>query len=451
MPNELVQAAEVVLPCHDLAATLPFLTDVLGFDLDLISPADDPSVAVVSGYGIRLRLEPGEDDAAGTIRLRCADPAAVAGGRRELVAPNGTRFELVEDVRELVLPALQPTFVVTRPADDPSPAVGRAGMRYRDLIPDRQGGRFIASLISIPEGGPVPDYVHFHRIRYQMIYCRRGWVRVVYEDQGPPFVLEPGDCVLQPPEIRHRVLESSAGLEVIELSSPAVHETFVEHELELPTPTLRPERDFGGQRFVRHVASAATWRPWRLAGFECRDLAIAQATHGLASVQVARLRHRAPPVRQHHDGELLFLFVLEGAVSLERTDHAVPLESGDSVVVPAGMAYALAEPSPDIELLEVALPAVPADGGEPRHRPRRRTRRRGRGRWSALARPATRRRGWTSSPPGRTRRSADPGSSRHRVDPGSRDRAATRGRCARRRRRPGSRRTPAAGRSGGCR
>jgi quercetin dioxygenase-like cupin family protein len=41
-----------------------------------------------------------------------------------------------------------------------------------------------------------------------MIYCHRGWVRVVYEDQGEPFVMHPGDCVLQPPGIRHRVLEA---------------------------------------------------------------------------------------------------------------------------------------------------------------------------------------------------------------------------------------------------
>ena len=46
-----------------------------------------------------------------------------------------------------------------------------------------------------------------------MIYCMKGWVRLVYEDQGEPFLLEPGDCVLQPPEIRHRVLESPPGLD----------------------------------------------------------------------------------------------------------------------------------------------------------------------------------------------------------------------------------------------
>src|SRR5207244_1095094 len=128
----------------------------------------------------------------------------------------------------------------------------------------------------------------FHEVRFQMIYCRAGWVRVVYEDQGAPFVLAAGDCVLQPPRIRHRVLESSSGCEVIEVSSPAEHETRVDHELALPTPQVRLERDFAGQRFVRHERASATWRPWRFEGFEARDLGIAAATGGLAGACVAR-------------------------------------------------------------------------------------------------------------------------------------------------------------------
>ena len=75
-------------------------------------------------------------------------------------------------------------------------------MYYRDLIPGRYGGRFIASHIRIPAGGPVPDYVHHHSVEFQLIFCVNGWVRVAYEDQGEPMVLNPGDCFLQPPHIR---------------------------------------------------------------------------------------------------------------------------------------------------------------------------------------------------------------------------------------------------------
>ncbi|HEY6461485.1 MAG TPA: hypothetical protein VIY73_15065, partial [Polyangiaceae bacterium] len=179
-------APDAVLPCEDLDEALAFLTGRLGFRLDAIFPADAPRVAVVSGHGLRLRL--------------------VCGAPLEPSAEP---------------PPVQPSFVLTSAGDEASWVRGRAGMRYRDLVPDRRGGRFIASHIQLREGGPVPDYVHFHEVRFQVIYCRAGWVRVVYEDQGPPFVLDAGDCVLQPPRIRHRVLESSAGAEVIEVGSPA--------------------------------------------------------------------------------------------------------------------------------------------------------------------------------------------------------------------------------------
>ena len=123
--------------------------------------------------------------------------------------------------------------------------------------------------------------MHFHKVRFQMIFCYKGWVRLVYEDQGEPFVMKAGDCVLQPPEIRHRVLEASDGLEVVEIGCPADHPTHVDHILPLPTDYLRPERDFNGQAFVFHQAAKADWVPWTAPGFEARDLGIAAATDGL--------------------------------------------------------------------------------------------------------------------------------------------------------------------------
>jgi len=133
-------------------------------------------------------------------------------------------------------------------------------MQYRDLIPDRQGGQFIASHIRIPQGGPVGDNVHHHDIRLQLIYCYRGWVRLVYEDQGDPFVMHAGDCILQPPHSCHRVLKSSDGLEVIELGSLAEHMTYLDHDMTLPTGRERPARDFNGPRFMFHQAATAPWQ-----------------------------------------------------------------------------------------------------------------------------------------------------------------------------------------------
>ncbi|HKP24268.1 MAG TPA: VOC family protein, partial [Dongiaceae bacterium] len=184
---EHVRMAQLLLPCRDLAASLAFFTDRLGFKVNLIFPADSPQTAVVSGHGLTLRLETGAPAAPITLRLLCDLAALPAGTPHVLTSPDGTRIELVEARQPVEVPAGTQEFVLSRPGNPTGGddwGVGRAGMQYRDLIPSRLGGRFIASHIRIPVGGPVPDYVHFHRIRFQMIYCKTGWARLVYEDQG---------------------------------------------------------------------------------------------------------------------------------------------------------------------------------------------------------------------------------------------------------------------------
>lgn len=352
-----IRSAEVVLPCADLDATLAFFTERLGFRVDAVFPADDPRVAVVSGHGVRLRLTRGDDGAPGALRLLCDDPAAVAGGVLDLTAPNGTRIELAASEPDVVLPSARPSFVLTRAGDGVRWVTGRAGMDYRDLVPDRQGGRFIASHVRIADGGPVPDYVHFHRVRFQMIFCRRGWVRVVYEDQGPSFVLEPGDCVLQPPGIRHRVLESSPGLEVIEISSPAEHETLADHDLGLPTTDLRPERDFGGQRFVRHVAADSLWTPGPLDGLEFRDTGIAAASRGVATARVVRVAGTPSTEMRRHDAEFLFTYVLQGTATLVCDGRPDEPLGPDDAFVPGSKSHRLTDCSDDLEFLQATLPA----------------------------------------------------------------------------------------------
>ena len=355
-----IRLAQVVLPCRDLNATLAFFTDRLGFKVNLIFPADSPSTAVVSGHGLTLRLEIADAVAAPiTLRLLCDLSSLPAGTPHLLTAPDGTRVELVEARRAIEVPEGTQEFVLSRMSDDWG--TGRAGMQYRDLIPSRLGGRFIASHIRIPVGGPVPDYVHFHRIRFQMIYCRKGWARLVYEDQGTPFLFQAGDCVLQPPEIRHRVLEASDGLEVIEIGCPALHETFADHAMMLPTPHVLTARDFGGQRFQRHVAAEARWLPWRAqeseAGFEMRDTGIGDATDGLAGARVVRPRGSAGAKFAAHKGEFLFLFVLAGELGLDVQRHGQHhLKANDSCVIPADVAYAI-DVAAGSEILEVTLPA----------------------------------------------------------------------------------------------
>ena len=231
------------------------------------------------------------------------------------------------------LPSFEPEFVL---ACGGASGEGRAGMHYRDLIPGRLGGRYIASHITIAQGGPVADWVHYHRVAFQMIYVRSGWVRVVYEDQGEPFAMHPGDLVLQPPGIRHRVLESSPGLEVIEIGAPALHETLADHEMELPIARGDPDRLFDGQRFLWHVT--ADGGPIDLPG----------ATGGLADARLVQTAIDVPA----HDGELVFGFVMEGQGELD-CEGAHQLDPTDAFVIPPDRPWRLGNVSDDFQLLRV--------------------------------------------------------------------------------------------------
>ncbi|HEX6660455.1 MAG TPA: cupin domain-containing protein [Sphingomicrobium sp.] len=281
--------------------------------MDAIFPADDPHSAVLSRDGETCRL------------------TTVPGAAR----PSEE------------LPPFKPEFLVTRGGQS---GVGRAGMLYRDLIPSRLGGRYIASHITIPEGGPVSDWVHFHRIAFQMIYVRSGWVRVVYEDQGEPFVMNPGDLVLQPPGIRHRVLESSPRLEVVEITAPALHETLADHELTLPNATVDRDRLFGGQRFLHHVAAAVPWTSFH--GAEAQQTAVLDASGGLTDVRTLR-RGGADKIEfDPHDGELVFGFVLDGSAFLD-FGEGQEIGPSDSFVIPPGEGWRLSAISSGFRLLQV--------------------------------------------------------------------------------------------------
>ncbi len=348
--------AEIRLPTAELRNDLPFYTKTLGFRLDMIFPADNPSVAVLSGHGVRLRIEKDAPEAPGTLRLLTDDPG-FAGGAKALTAPNGTKIEIDELNPPVVTPATEHAFVVRRLADQAPWVIGRAGMEYRDLVPTRLGGAMIASHIRVPDG-PVPDMVHFHKVGFQLIFCVAGWVDVLYEDQGDIRRIHAGDCFIQPPTIRHKVLHSE-GVQVVEIGVPAEHVTEIDHEMTLPTPHFRPEREWDGQRFVHDIGAKGVFRPFRIPGFEARDTTIDENTRGVASVMVARPTGQPAPWTVH-DGDILFTFVMAGAMTLEgEGKDPYRLSPGDAFVIPPGMATRYADPTPDLELLEVSLPGNP--------------------------------------------------------------------------------------------
>ncbi len=276
------------IPCENLDEAIDHYTKQPGYRLDMIKPADAPREALLSKDGETMRLVMSSKFQVPSSKLRdgCS------------LEPGTWNLELTSDSEWIT---------------------GRAGMEYRDLIPDRLGGKLIASHIRLTEAGEVPDYVHYHKVDFQMIYCKRGRIRVVYEDQGPPFWLETGDCVLQPPEIRHRVLECTAGAEVIEIGMPAEHETWVEHLITLPTGELRPDRDFRGQKFCRSDA----WHKPRSdftpqgAALTRRDLGIAAATGGRYAAYVQQIQpHEKMPANYANDDEIGLYFKLSDSEML---------------------------------------------------------------------------------------------------------------------------------------
>lgn len=304
-------------PIGEPRTTTDFANDLAeltrsGFKVAQISPADDPSVALLvkDGRSIQLMAEGSQ------VQLRPVDAAPL-------------------------MPKSEPKFELSRLRDCPDFGDGRAGMAYRDLVPSRQGGRIIASHIRIADAGPVADYVHFHNICFQMIYVHTGWVRLVYEDQGEPFVASAGDCVLQPPHIRHQVLESSAGLEVIEVAAPAVHDTFADLELQLPTASLNRTRDYGGQQYWMHEDSKANWQAGPYTGFETCDFGLGTATGGVADVYVHRAKAQASGSGTIIECESQLLVVLDGDVGVTYQDQTHQMSNGDCVVVPGGQDHQL--------------------------------------------------------------------------------------------------------------
>ena len=310
---------ELLLVCADFNSGLDLLHR-LGMRLESLFPADDPHTAILDHEGLRVRL---------TSR---ADAPPIPAG----------------------LPDFRPEFLVT-PAST-ALTQGRAGMLYRDLIPGQLGGRYIASHITIAEGGPVADWVHFHRIAVQLICVRSGWVRVVYEDQGEPFVMAAGDMVLQPPGIRHRVLESSPGLEVVEIACPGLHETCADEAMALPNRPADADRLFRGQQFLHHRAAGASWIPWH--GAQAQGTAMRDASGGLVDARTLRPGARPVVAVPPHDGELVFGFVLQGSVRLDHgAGHA--LGPADAFVIPPGEAWTLADASGDFRLLHVTTGEMP--------------------------------------------------------------------------------------------
>lgn len=107
----------------------------------------------------------------------------------------------------------------------------RGYFEYRDLgIGEASGGGHVAHVIRAKDGHQATGQWHYHDCDFQMYYVLRGSLTFEYEGQGIHTACA-GDCVLQPPRIKHREIEHSADMELIEVVAPA---DFTTHDCDPP-------------------------------------------------------------------------------------------------------------------------------------------------------------------------------------------------------------------------
>ena len=99
--------------------------------------------------------------------------------------------------------------------------------QYRDLgIAAATKGLARAHVIKmIPPCDPAEvSKQHYHDVEFQMIYVLKGWIKGEYEGEGEVTMVE-GSCWLQPPKIKHTVLDYSEDCELLEIIMPADFDT----------------------------------------------------------------------------------------------------------------------------------------------------------------------------------------------------------------------------------
>jgi cupin domain len=103
----------------------------------------------------------------------------------------------------------------------------RSYAKYRDLgMAAATNGLAQAHVIRmIPPCDPaVVSKRHYHDVEFQMIYVLKGWIKGEYDGAGEVTMVE-GSCWLQPPKIKHTVLDYSDDCELLEIILPAEFDT----------------------------------------------------------------------------------------------------------------------------------------------------------------------------------------------------------------------------------
>ena len=118
-------------------------------------------------------------------------------------------------------------FRVSHHSEDDFDGGLRRYAKYRDLgMAKATGGMVQAHVIRFvpPFREEEVSKLHYHDVEFQMVYVLKGWIKTELEGQGA-HVMRPGSAWLQPPRIKHKVLDYSDDCEVLEVILPANFET----------------------------------------------------------------------------------------------------------------------------------------------------------------------------------------------------------------------------------
>jgi hypothetical protein len=102
----------------------------------------------------------------------------------------------------------------------------RSYAMYRDLgMSKATNGLLQAHVIRLlpPCDPAVVSKRHYHDVRLQMIYVLKGWIKGEYD--GQVVTMREGAAWLQPPRIKHTVLDYSDDCELLEMIVPADFKT----------------------------------------------------------------------------------------------------------------------------------------------------------------------------------------------------------------------------------
>jgi hypothetical protein len=124
-------------------------------------------------------------------------------------------------------PPRRQTFVASHHSPDAFEIGLRRYAQYRDLgIAAATNGLARAHVIKmVPPCDPAEvSKRHYHDVEFQMVYVLKGWIKGEYDGAGIVTMRE-GSCWLQPPKIKHAVLDYSDDCELLEIILPADFDT----------------------------------------------------------------------------------------------------------------------------------------------------------------------------------------------------------------------------------